>query len=143
MKKDKKDDEAAQTKPVVIDFNQIQKRVIALELPAREYLALKAGTEKQLLIAEAIPNTPGVKIHTYDVAKEEAKDFSDGIMDFTTSSNGEFVLVKSKGGWMTTETKGSPKPEDNLAVSAKIKIDPQAEYEQIFKEGWRYMRDFL
>ena len=33
--------------------------------------------------------------------------------------------------------------EDGITIDAKIKIDPQAEYHQIFKEGWRYMRDFL
>jgi tricorn protease len=142
-KKDKKEDDAPKAKPVVIDFNQIQKRVVPLDLPARDYLLLKAGAEKQLLIAEAIPNNPEMKIHTYDVAKEKAKDFAEGIMDLVTSSNGEFALLKSKGSWMITETKGTPKPEDNLAINAKIKIDPQAEYEQIFKEGWRYMRDFL
>ena len=39
--------------------------------------------------------------------------------------------------------KAKPKPEDKINANAKIKVDPQAEYKQIFKEGWRYMRDFL
>jgi len=33
--------------------------------------------------------------------------------------------------------------ENKLKLDLKLKIDPQAEYKQIFREGWRYLRDFL
>ncbi|WP_431162803.1 S41 family peptidase [Flagellimonas beolgyonensis] len=142
-KNGKKEEPAATTKPVVIDFANIQNRVVALELPARNYQFLQPGTEKQLFVAEAIPNARGLKVHKYEVDKEKASDFTDGILEMVVSDNGEFALLRNGGNWMISETKGTPKPEDKLNIDAKIKIDPQAEYAQIFKEGWRYMRDFL
>ena len=142
-KNGKKEEPAATTKPVVIDFANIQNRVVALELPARNYQFLQPGTEKQLFVAEAIPNARGLQVHKYEVDKEKASDFTDGILEMVVSDNGEFALLRNGGSWMISETKGTPKPEDKLNIDAKIKIDPQAEYAQIFKEGWRYMRDFL
>ncbi|WP_421801083.1 S41 family peptidase [Flagellimonas sp.] len=142
-KNDKKEDEEASVKPVLIDFSNIQDRVVSLDLPARNYQFLQPGTEKKVFVAETIPNERGLKVHSYDVAEEKATDFTDGISAMVTSDSGAYALLKKAGGWMITESKGAPKPEDNLNIDAKIKVDPQAEYAQIFKEGWRYMRDFL
>tara|TARA_E500000318_G_C3568384_1_gene216716 strand:+ start:3679 stop:6957 length:3279 start_codon:yes stop_codon:yes gene_type:complete len=142
-KNDKKEDEEASVKPVLINFTSIQDRVVSLDLPARNYQFLQPGTEKKVFVAEAIPNERGLKVHSYDVAEEKATDFTDGVSTMVTSDSGAYALLKKAGGWMITESKGAPKPEDNLNIDAKIKVDPQAEYAQIFKEGWRYMRDFL
>lgn len=142
-KNDKKEDEEASVKPVLIDFSNIQDRVVSLDLPARNYQFLQPGTEKKVFVAETIPNERGLKVHSYDVAEEKATDFTDGISAMVTSDSGAYALLKKASGWMITESKGAPKPEDNLNIDAKIKVDPQAEYAQIFKEGWRYMRDFL
>lgn len=145
-KKDKKEKEEAKqqtTKPVKIDFEGIQTRVVALKLPSRDYQFLRAGTEKQIFIAEVIPNQQGLKVHKYDVQKEEAKDFQEEVNEMVVSSNGQFTLLNAKSGWMTTNTKDNPKTDDKLQVAAKVKVNPSEEYAQIFKEGWRYMRDFL
>jgi tricorn protease len=142
-KNDKKEGEEESVKPVLIDFTNIQDRVVSLDLPARNYQFLQASTEKKVFVAETIPNERGLKVHSYDVAEEKATNFTDGVSSMVTSDSGSYALLKKAGGWMITETKGAPKPEDNLSIDAKIKVDPQAEYAQIFKEGWRYMRDFL
>jgi len=130
-------------KPITIDFNGIQNRVVALDLPTREYQFIKSATEKKLFVAEYIPNEQGLKVHRYDVEKEKATDFEMGVSQMVVSNNGEHTLLKNMGGWVLTGTKDAPKPEDKLSVNAKIKIVPSAEYAQIFKEAWRYMRDFL
>ena len=140
----KKTEETPQTtKPVTIDFEGIQGRVVALKLPAREYQFLLPGIEKQVFVAEAVPNEDGLKIHRYEVEKEKANDFEEGVTDMVVSDNGEFTLLKKGSGWMISGTKDAPKPDDKLSVDAKVKIIPSEEYEQIFREGWRYMRDFL
>ncbi len=141
-KKDK-DEPEKPVKPIKIDFDGIQNRVVVLKLPARDYQFLQPGTEKQVFVAEAIPNQPGLKVHTYDVKKEKATDFEEEVTEMVVSNNGKYALLKNKTGWMISCTTDSPKPEDKIQIAAKIKIIPEAEYAQIFKEGWRYMRDFL
>jgi tricorn protease len=144
-KKDKKDnkDKKEEVKTVKIDFSNIQNRVVSLELPARNYQFIKSSQEHKLFIAEAIPNQQGLKVHSYDVKKEKAEDFEEGVSQMILSKDGNFTLYQKNGSWSITDTKGKPKSEDKISVSAQMKVDPKAEYAQIFKEGWRFMRDFL
>ena len=53
-------------------------------------------------------------------------------------------MINSKSNWNINPTADEAKLKDGkLDTSIKIYVDPQLEYPQIFKEGWRYMRDFL
>ena len=139
-KEDKKKDEAS----VVIDENGIFDRAVPLSLPARNYVALLKGPKHQVFIAESIPNERGLKVHSYDVEKEKASDFAKGVSQMVASDDRKSILLYQNGSWVLTGSKGKPKPGDGkLDTNMKIKLDPKAEAHQIFKEGWRYMRDFL
>ncbi|MEP2772415.1 MAG: PDZ domain-containing protein [Fulvivirga sp.] len=128
---------------VVIDFDGIQDRVVALTLPARNYLFLAPSQASHVFVAEAIPNEQGLKVHDYDVKKEKASNFEDGVRQMVVSKNGEHTLFQKNGSWSISSTKGKPKPDDKVNVAAKMHVVPRDEYAQIFREGWRYMRDFL
>ncbi|SHH52874.1 S41 family peptidase [Winogradskyella jejuensis] len=135
---DKKDVKVSIHKEGIFD------RAVALDLPARNYVALAKGPKHKIFIAETIPNKQGFKLHSYDVEKEEASDFADGVTQLVTSADRKSILLFSGGKWMLTSTSSAPKPgKDVLKTNLKIKLDPKAEAHQIFKEGWRYMRDFL
>lgn len=153
LKKDTKDEKKGDKKEddktnsgitVTIDENGIFDRAVALDLPSRNYAALLKGPKHNVFIAEAIPNENGFKVHLYDVEKEKPSDFASGVSQMVASSNRKTVLLNQGGKWVMTGTKAGPKPgKDILKVNAKIKLDQKAEAHQIFKEGWRYMRDFL
>ncbi|MCC5920350.1 MAG: PDZ domain-containing protein [Cyclobacteriaceae bacterium] len=142
-KKKKKAKDAKEEKAASIDFDGIQKRVVALKLPARNYPFIKSAGKHQLFIAESIPNETGLKVHQYDVKKEKAEDFLSGVSAMVVSKNGEHTLFQTSGSWSISGTKSKPKPDDKIKVSAKMKVVPHEEYRQMFKEGWRFMRDFL
>ena len=148
-KKKKKDNDKSEKEEkeeklsILIDINGIASRIVALDMPVRDYAGLIAGPKEFVFVAEIIPNAGGLKIHKYDLKKQKAEEFADGISQIIASSNGQYLLHRKSNGWNITEAKGKPKPEDKINANAKIKVDPQAEYKQIFKEGWRYMRDFL
>ena len=142
---DKKEEKDKKTEVVLkIDKRGLAERIIALDLPARNYAGLNAGPENSVFITEFIPNQSGATLHKYDVKKLEAKEFLTGVQTVVVSSDASQLLYRKGGSWNLVETKSPPKAGDGkLSIKAKIKIDPQAEYHQIFKEGWRYMRDFL
>jgi tricorn protease len=144
-KDDKKDDKkSSDGVTVTIDEDGIFDRAVALNLPARNYVALLKGPKHNVFIAEAIPNARGLKVHSYDVEKEKATDFADGVSQMVASDDRKSILLSQNGNWVLTGTSAPPKPgKDNLKINIKIKLDPKAEAHQIFKEGWRYMRDFL
>ncbi|QLG45096.1 S41 family peptidase [Costertonia aggregata] len=143
-KNDKNDEKAAESVKVQLDADGIFNRAIALKLEDRNYTALAKGPKNTIFIAEAIPNEDGLKVHSYDVEKMKADEFATGISEMVVSFDRKNILLNQKGSWVLSSTTGKPDPnKDNLAIAIKIKVDPTQEYEQIFKEGWRFMRDFL
>ena len=144
--KDKKDDKKDQKKDVevIITKEGLFNRAVALRLPSRNYVGLDKGPKNTVFVWENIPNSSGLKVYSYDVEKEKATDFADGVSFMTVSDDRNSALISTRGNWSITDTKSPLKPgKDNLQTNVKIKVDPKAEAHQIFKEGWRFMRDFL
>jgi len=142
-KKKKDDDKEAEAMKITIDPIGLADRIVALNMPNRSYSGLVTGPDNIVFVAESIPNESGVKIHKYELEKMKAKPFADGINQALASSNGKAILHRKGSTWSITDSSKEPATDDKINTSAKIKVDPQAEYVQIFKEGWRYMRDFL
>jgi tricorn protease len=146
VKTDTKEDKpkAEKGNTTIIDANGVFNRIIALKLPARNYIGLEKGPKNALFIAEAIPNKPATTILSYDVAKQKSSEFATNTRSIITSHDRKKVLLRRGSSWSIVSSKGKPKPSTGvLKTNLKIKVEPTAEYHQIFKEGWRFMRDFL
>ncbi|WP_194851179.1 S41 family peptidase [Nonlabens antarcticus] len=129
---------------VTIDEVGIYDRTVAMDLPARNYTGLAKAAEGFVFVMESIENKEGFTLHLYDTKKQEAKEFSDGITGLETSYDGKFALINYGSSYTINPTTTPVKMSDGkLDIAIKLNVDPRAEYEQIFKEGWRYMRDFL
>lgn len=142
---DKKEDKSEKKSSVVtIDKDGIYNRIVALKLEERQYTALAKGPKNTVFVAEAIPNNPGFTIHKYDVEKMKVEDFAKEVSQMVTSADRKSILLRQGDSWNIVNTNGKPKPGDGkLNMNLRIKVNPTDEYHQIFKEGWRYMRDFL
>lgn len=145
-KKKKKAKDEADTPQITvkIDAEGIYNRIVALPLSDKNYVALAKGPKNALFVAESVLNEPGLTVHKYDVEKLKAEEFASKIYGMVVSEDRKHILLNANSAWMLSETASKPDPsKDNLAIGIQIKVDPTAEYEQIFKEGWRFMRDFL
>lgn len=141
---DKKDDKTSNGITVTIDTNGLFDRAVALSLPNGNYVALGKAPKGHVFVAEAVNGNNGVKIHDYDTEKDEANDFIEGVQDMIVSEDRKSILINKGGQWAISGTKGKPNfTKDKINTNLKIKVNPKEEYHQIFKEGWRYMRDFL
>ncbi|WP_439127981.1 S41 family peptidase [Polaribacter sp.] len=144
VKKNKKKDKKSSPKnKTVIDENGIFNRAVALKLPARNYVALLKGPKNKVFIAESIPNSSGLNVHSYDVTKEKATVFATGVSTMVASEDRNSILLSKRGNWSLNSTKAPKAGKKSLKTNMKIKVNPKAEAHQIFKEGWRFMRDFL
>ncbi|MCB0632719.1 MAG: PDZ domain-containing protein [Saprospiraceae bacterium] len=141
--KDKKDNKEEEVK-VTIDPDGITNRILAADLPDRNYTGLVAGPENSVFLLEAIPNESGQQLHQYDLKEKKRNDFMSGVREAVIAHDRKSLLVRNGSGWAIVDTKNKPKDGDGkLPMKLRIKIEPQEEYQQIFREGWRYMRDFL
>ncbi|SCX88609.1 tricorn protease [Nonlabens sp. Hel1_33_55] len=140
---DAADDEAKKVN-VVINEEGIYDRIVTMNLPERNYIALAKAEKGNVFVLQQIENEDGFKLHLYDTKKQEATDFADGIQDLETSFDGTHILLNHGNSYSINPTKSPIKSGDGkIDTNLSVKVDPQAEYVQIFKEGWRYMRDFL
>jgi tricorn protease len=141
--KDKKEDESSDV-TVTIDTNGLFDRAVALSLSNGNYIGLAKAPKGHVYVAEAIDGANGVKIHDYDTEKDEASEFADGVSEIIISEDRKSALINKRGQWTILATKGKANfDKGKLNTNLKIKINPKEEYHQIFKEGWRFMRDFL
>ena len=137
-------EEKPKTVKVKIDADGVQNRIVALKLEKRNYVALLKSSKNSVFVFESIPNQPNLKLHKYDVEKLKADEFVSGVSQAVTSYDRKHILYQQNGGWHIADTKAKPKKGNGkLKLDIKLKVDPRAEYHQIFREGWRFMRDFL
>ncbi len=141
---DKKDEDKEDEISVTIAPKGIANRTIALKMPNRNYVGLEEGPENTVFVAESVPNQSGIVLHKFNLKENKADSFLEGIRSAVVSADRKNILYQKGNSWSIAGTASKPKNGDGqLNTNMKIKVDPQAEYEQIFKEAWRYMRDFL
>ncbi|HEX9755590.1 MAG TPA: protease, partial [Gemmatimonadales bacterium] len=132
------------TVTVRIDFEGLAQRLVAVPVPFRNYTGLKAGAAGVVFYTESVDNQTGATLHRYDLAKRETKPFLTGVRTFALSQNGKKLLYSSADAWTVVATEGEPKPgEGKLNTDVSVWNDPRSEWQQIFREAWRYQRDYL
>lgn len=144
--KDKKKTGPEKPKTVVqIDTNGINQRILSLSLPAREYADLKSASEGEIFLSEVVQNQDGQTLHKYTLKDRKADKFLSPVHYFSISDDGKKLLYKSGQQWGVVDASGKPNIGDgSLNVSSiQIKVDPKKEWKQIFREAWRFERDYL
>lgn len=139
------------SKLVRIDFAGIGQRILALDLPAKNYAFLGCGEAGTLLFGEweADPGTtpsPTFAVSRYNLKTLKAEPVMAGLQRFDLSADGKKLLWGTPdNNWGIADATGSPKPGDgklNLS-DMQMKVDPRAEARQIFREAWRFQRDYF
>jgi len=144
-----KKEEPAKPSPVRIDFENISQRILALPMPARNYAGLWAGKSGVLFAAEAEPVTQRMRqtvtIHKFDLKTRRSERFLEGVRAFEVSRNGEKVLYQKGEQWAIASAAQPPKPGEGLLKldAMEIRVEPRAEWRQMYREVWRIERDFL
>jgi tricorn protease len=140
---------------VAIDFDGISNRIVALDLPLRDYQELQAGAAGTIFFTENIPATgvnagprPGDALYRYQLSERKAIPFASNVQSFLVSADGKKLLYRSPGQGgafnLVDADKGPPQPNaGRLSLGLRMLVDPKAEYAQMFSEGWRFQRDFL
>ena len=143
-----------ETPKVLIDFDGIGQRIVALPIKASNYVGLEAGKAGTLFLAE-IADVPSltapnlVKVSKFDLKERKTEPFADGLSAFMVSFNGEKALYRKGPGpaapWFIVPTAAAPKPgEGALRMDGmEVYVDPRAEWNQMYHEVWRIQRDFF
>ena len=144
-KKDKKDkDKEEPKKTVVIDFEELPRRTLAMPIPERDYSFITAGPEGVAFLGEYIPNEKGLALKKFTLEDQKSKDFLSGARNVSITGNGEHLLANVNGNWSVFDTKGdSGEKGKTVKIDLQMKLDRSLEWKQMFEEAWRYERDYF
>jgi tricorn protease len=128
-----------------IDFDDIDQRILALPIPARNFTALTVGKAGNLFLLEAPPSSNSLTLSRFELDKRKFDKVTDGLSGFDISDNGEKLLLRQGARFSVAPAAQPLKPGDgalNLS-EMEIRVDPRAEWKQMFYEVWRLQRDFF
>ncbi len=140
---DKKDEDKKDDLSVKIDFDGITERVLEISSEAGSYWGLTA-IEGGVYYSRYQSGDGGSTFIYFDLEKKKETELGKNI-GFEISGNGKKMLISEKGQWAVIDLpKGPIKTDDYIDVSnMKLWVDPRVEWQQIYDEAWRQMRDFF
>jgi tricorn protease len=152
QKEEKPKEQPKAAEPFSIDFAGINNRILAIPLPARNYRNLQAGTAGQFYYIEAPPDDNPFGggpersvLHQYDLTKRKDEVFISGVAASSTYADKKKILYTANNAWSLVAV--TPKPQPGTGKinvdDIEVRIDPRAEWTQIFNETWRINRDYF
>lgn len=141
-KDDKKKDDLK--KAMKVDLDGIQSRIAVLPISAANYRNIQTSGDKVYYIRRGSKDERTL-LMMFDLGKEKETELG-SFNGFEISADGKKMLVGMDGNAYGIIDLPSSKIEvkDRLNLSdLKVQLDRQAEWNQIFQESWRQMRDFF
>ena len=146
IEEEKKEDKGAADKKapdVKVDLDGIKDRVLSLPVSAGNYYGVTAVDDKVYYTAMS-RSSRGTSMKMYDLKTKKETTLGSNI-SYTLSADGKKMLVRTGGKWgvinLPTSKVTIEKPIDLSQM--RVNVDYKAEWQQMYDEAWRHMRDFF
>lgn len=140
-----KKDSADKAAGFTIDIDGIENRIINLPVKAGDYAQLGFANDADLLYVEADPSGNGSgTLHKYNL-KQRADEEVMPMYGYALSATGKKMIYFNGDNWFISDAGAKPAPGKGMinANAIQVKIDPPAEWANIFDEAWRVNRDYF
>ena len=134
---------------VLVDFDGLEQRIQALPVGSGVIWNLQASDGNLFYLHTDRPGglfgMPAGELMRFSLADRKAESMAGSVRDYRLSAGGKKVLAQVGDNWVIGEVGGKLDPsKGKLATdSIQVKVDPRAEWEQIFQEAWRINRDYF
>ena len=152
---DEKKGDGADSKPakktdVRVDFDGLTQRILALPVASGGYSDLQVGKSGQIYYLKSpagtnrFSNDPGT-LYRYALEDRKEESLVEGVRGYVISADTKKVLLQLKESFVIAALgEKIDASKHKLAVDRiEVKIDPRAEWKQIFDEAWRINRDYF
>ncbi|MDQ3069985.1 MAG: PDZ domain-containing protein [Acidobacteriota bacterium] len=126
-----------------VDPEGIEFRILDLPVPAGNITNPSAGEDGQLYF---LKRTDGASsLQRFTMTTRRAEPFLASAQAYTVSGDRKRVLYLNNNAWSIVPTNRAVQPaEGRLNIDAiQVRVDPKAEWQQIFNEAWRINRDYF
>jgi tricorn protease len=140
--KERKEEVEEKDESIRIDFDGIERRIVHLPIGSGNYSNLESAKAGELLYLSR--GDEGSTLHCYSLEERKDKEYMPASW-FEVTGNGEQLFVGSQGQWAVTPV-ASPTEKDLKSpdhYGMKVRIEPLAEFGNIFNEMWRVNRDYF
>nr|WP_315485200.1 PDZ domain-containing protein [uncultured Undibacterium sp.] len=151
----KKDEVSKPVKAVKVDLAGIQQRIVSLPVAERNNFALTVASDGALFFLErpqpGVSNDPpaersgnNANLMRFNMEEKKAKLVKASIAEYSLSADGKKILLQSTGAKLEiadAAEKIEPKPISLAGL--RMRVDPRAEWEQIFNETWWMQKEFF
>ncbi|UXH76801.1 S41 family peptidase [Roseateles amylovorans] len=155
--KDSKDDkDGKKVKPVRIDFAGLQDRIIGLPVAQARYDHLSVAADGALFYLErrqpgvsaeapsAGEGAPRSDLYRFDFDEKSTKMVKPAVNDYSLSADGKKILLVLGGGRLEVADAAAKIDTKGIDLSGlRVRIDPRAEWKQIFDETWWMQKEFF
>lgn len=138
-----KENEENEAVSVVIDFDNLDSRIMALNGQSADYSNLAAGNDGVFAIRSHQGSNDLVKLNISE--DKEPEVVTANVNGFVIAQNGEKLLVSSSGEFAIIDAK--PKQDFNASKldmnEMHVKVDPEVEWQQMYDDALRIARDWF
>jgi tricorn protease len=134
---------AAKDAPFRIDLEGLEFRILDLPIPPADLATLQAGTAGQLYYLKTVDQK--TSLNRYDLTARKNETILPEVNDYVVSADGKKLLYRNGTSWSIVPTTKPVQPSEGriAADNIEVRIDPLAEWTQIFDEAWRINRDYF
>ena len=128
---------------MTIDWEGIQDRIVDIPVKAGNYWQLNVTADGSLIYTSYAEEGSGT-LHKYDLKKRKDAEVME-LNAYAISADGKKILYTKDGSWGIVNAGEKPEPGKGILNMAdiQVKIDPAAEWAEIFDEVWRVNRDYF
>jgi tricorn protease len=132
--------------PVQIDLDGISQRILPVSVPPADYGNLAAGLAGTIFYTEPMAGTGTLRLQKYQLKAGTAAPFMEGITQYSISADKKKLLYGARGsrwGIVGTDTPAKVGDGPLNVAQLEMRVDPRAEWADIFRETWRIQREYF
>ena len=129
--------------PFRIDLEGLEYRILDLPITPAELSNLQTGTAGQIYYLKTVDGRSS--LNRYDLTARKNETLLPEVSNYVVSGDGKKLLYRNGNAWSIVSTTKAIQPsEGRIGVdSIEVRVDPRAEWKQIFDEAWRINRDYF
>ena len=145
-KKDNDKKEAPKEKPIQVDWDDMESRLVILPVEPGNMSRIMAFDDK--IVYRRFPNTGSANgspsLALYDIEEREEKTIMSSVNGVVLTADGKKLLVRSGSQYGIISPSADQKIKDPIPTDGLImNLNPKEEWRQIFNDTWRRHRDFF
>jgi len=137
----KKNGEGEKEKPATLQPEGFSTRVFALPMPSGNYFNL-TPVEGGLFFGEGSNNGPP-QVRYFDVKGKKVDTVLEGVGNFIVAAKGKKMLYSQGPNYGIVDARPGQKPKRLDLGDMQMKLDPKAEWAQIYRDAHRIVRDWF